>query len=154
LTYREGREEFDLAGQIDHIVEGLEAHNFGNLSRTVIFRAIVVAAGFNMYTTAWEDLARKLHDQLPHTVKDAKEALFRAARFLLEELGVPGDQLLSYALQFLFLAEFLRRCPAPNPAQVVVLRKWFWATSFSGWFVGVNSTQIRLALEELCELAS
>jgi hypothetical protein len=153
LTYREGAGAFDLAGQIDRIVEGLDTFNFGNLSRTVIFRAILVAAGFNMHTTAWADLAKNLHDKLPDTVQKAKQAVFDAARFLNNELGVPGDQLLSYALQFVFLTEFFRRCPKPGASQIGTLRRWFWATSFSGWFAGVNPTQVRLALDEICDLA-
>ena len=34
-----------------------------------------------------------------------------------------------------------------------VLKRWFWVTSFTGWFGGVNSSQARDALEEIRRLA-
>jgi Protein of unknown function DUF262 len=157
LTYREGVDAFDLAAQIDQIMEGLDGYNFGSLSRTVVFQKIVVDAGFNVHTTASEQLVRRLRDGLGQVVVDAAgEALFKAVTFLVDELRVPGDHLLPYARQFLFLAEFFSRCPTPTPSptQAAALRKWFWATSFSGWFASANPTEIRLALDEFRVLAA
>jgi hypothetical protein len=56
-------------------------------------------------------------------------------------------------LQLVFLAEFFRRCPEPSEATAERLERWFWVTSFTGWFGGVNSTQAKLALDEIRELA-
>lgn len=154
LTYREGNEAFDLAQRIDGILERLEAFHFGKLRRIVIFRAIVATADFDVYSTASEDLAKKLRDKLPQTVDLAEAAIVRAAEFLFDVLDVPGVQLLPYSLQFLLLSEFFRGCSSPSGSQIATLRKWFWATSFSGWFAGANSTQIREALREFRELAA
>jgi hypothetical protein len=153
LTYREGHGALDLARRIDDILEHLETSHFGKLRRIVIFRAIVATAGFDVYSTASEDLAKKLRDKLPLAVDEAEAALVKAGDFLLDDLNVPGDQLLPYSLQFLLLTEFFRNCSMPNATQGATLRKWFWATSFSGWFAGANSTQIREALEEFRSLA-
>jgi Protein of unknown function DUF262 len=154
LTYREGQGAFDLARRIDDILERLEAFHFGKLRRIVIFRAIVATADFDVYSTASEDLAKKLRDKLPETVDTAEAAMLKAAEFLFDVLRVPGVQILPYSLQFLLLTEFFRCCSTPSTDQIVTLRKWFWATSFSGWFAGANSTQIREALKEFRDLAA
>lgn len=153
LTYREGEDAFHLATRIDAILEGLAKYHFDGIRRAVVFRAIVAAAGFDVHSRPGEELIRFIRDESPDTVDIAEQAMLRAAAFLFDELGVPGDRLLPYSNQFLLLSELCRICPDPTPAQKQILRKWFWATSFSGWFAGANSTQIRLALDEIRALA-
>ena len=72
---------------------------------------------------------------------------------LLARLGVTSDRLLPYGLQIVLLGEFYRLCSEPDDRAVKVLERWFWVTSFTGWFGGVNSSQARDALEEIRALA-
>ena len=72
---------------------------------------------------------------------------------LLACLGVTSDRLLPYGLQIVLLGEFYRLCSKPDDRAVGVLKRWFWVTSFTGWFGGVNSSQARDALEEIRRLA-
>ena len=61
--------------------------------------------------------------------------------------------MLPYGLQLVLLGEFFRLCPQPSAAVVELLNRWFWVTSFTGWFGGVNTTQATRALGEIRDLA-
>ena len=43
--------------------------------------------------------------------------------------------------------------PDPDANVVQLLERWFWVTSFTGWFGGVNSTQATRALGEIRDIA-
>ena len=153
LTYKEGKENIDLAQRIDEILESLAQYHLGGIKRLTIFRAIVAAGGMDIHTSDWEILANKLGKDLIRSIDNAENSLIAAARFLYEELHVPGDRLLPYSHQLVFLSEFFSRCPEPNDIQKQTLKRWFWATSLTGWFAGANSTQINEALKEMRLLA-
>jgi len=153
LTYREGEGAIDLAERIDYILEELSAYRFENLSRLTVFRAIMAAAGMNIYSSDWESLSKKVGEKLSFKIDAAGNALFLAARFLYEAIDIPGDKLLPYSHQMVLLSEFFHNCPNPDSIQLEILKKWFWVTSLSGWFAGANSTQINNAIDEMRDLA-
>lgn len=155
LTYREGEGGMDLSQRIDEILEKLGVYHFGQIKRSTVFRAIMAAAEKDIYSTGseLESLGKGLGKDLGPAVDAAEQALERAARFFHEELRLPGDRLLPYSHQMLMLSEFFRHCPKPDEGQREVLKRWFWATSLSGWFAGANTTQIDNALDEMKELA-
>ena len=45
------------------------------------------------------------------------------------------------------------RLPQPAARTVELLKRWFWVTSFTGWFGGVNTAQAKRDLEEIRHLA-
>lgn len=153
LTYREGEAAIDLAERIDYILEELSAYRFENLNRLTVFRAILAAAGMNIHSGDWETLAKRLGEKLSVKIDAAAKALLLAARFLYEEIDIPGDKLLPYSHQMVLLSEFFHNCPNPDSIQLEILKKWFWVTSLSGWFAGANSTQINNAIDEMRDLA-
>jgi hypothetical protein len=53
----------------------------------------------------------------------------------------------------MLLTTFFNDCPMPTDAQVDELTRWFWVTSWSGYFAGANSTQIRQDLERIRRFA-
>ena len=72
---------------------------------------------------------------------------------MLQGFGVTSDRLLPYGLQLVLLGEFHRICPDPAAGTVELLRRWFWVTSFTGWFGGVNTAQAKRTLEEVRAIA-
>ena len=90
--------------------------------------------------------------RLPEAFNSATEGI-KAALDFLQNLGVTSDRLLPYGLQLVLLGEFFRMCPQPDDNVVALLERWFWVTSFTGWFGGVNSTQATRALGEIRALA-
>lgn len=149
LTYREGKETFKLDDRIDEILQKLVEFRFSEVERIFIFRAIIAASKKDIYNVKLEDLARDKKIDIPSIVNKSESSLIQSAEFLYKTLNVPGDRLLPYNLQLVFLSEFFNNCPNASPQKLVQLAKWFWFTSYSGWFAGASSTKVRKGLEEI-----
>lgn len=152
LTYQEG--QFHLAEMLSDFKSELGKRGFGNLDRVFLFRSVLAALDRDIYAKDWADLMVKpeVREKLPEAFDDAARGI-RLALDLLESLGVTSDRLLPYGLQLVLLGEFHRLCPEPAPDAVALLKRWFWVTSFTGWFGRVNSAQAKRALEEIRGLA-
>ena len=152
LTYREG--QFHLAKELDKFKDELEGMGFGNLDRVLLLRAVLAALDRDIYAKDWADLMVKqeVRARLPEVFESAADGIVDALEFL-EDLGVTSDRLLPYGLQLVLLGEFFRLCPRPAAEAVELLNRWFWVTSFTGWFGGVNTAQATHALSEIRSLA-
>ena len=152
LTYREG--QFHLARKLDEFKDELEKMGFGNLDRVLLLRAVLAALDRDIYAKDWADLMVKeeVRARLPEVFESAAGGIVDALEFL-EDLGVTSDRLLPYGLQLVLLGEFFRLCPRPAAEVVELLNRWFWVTSFTGWFGGVNTAQATHALSEIRNLA-
>ena len=156
LTYSEesGEQGFHLASEIDRVLEGLADQGFGDLDRVAVLRAVLAAAERDIYDTDWTNVVEdgKPGTDLREPLAACEQGLGRAVEFLRDE-GVTSDRLLPYALQMVLLAEFFRNCPNPSPEVTAVLQRWFWVSSFTGWFATFNSSQAKIAVEEMRQLA-
>lgn len=152
LTYRQG--QFHLAEKLDDFKRELEGKGFGSLDRVFLLRAALAALDRDIYAKDWADLMVKesVTARLPTAFDAAARGIMRALDFL-EELGVTSDRLLPYGLQLVLLGEFFRLCPAPAARVADLLTRWFWVTSFTGWFGGINTAQATRTLAEIRELA-
>ena len=152
LTYREG--DFYLAEAMDDFQEKLLARGFGDFNRVFLLRAVLAALDRDIYASDWADLVvrQNIRSRLPEGFESASGGMICALDFL-KNLGVVSDRLLPYGLQLVMLGEFYRICPSPEPRVVSLLERWFWVTSFSGWFGAVNPSKVRHALREIRELA-
>ena len=152
LTYEEG--QFHLAEKLDEFEDELDGSGFGNLDRVLLLRAVLAALNRDIYAKDWADLMVKqeVRDKLPD-VFDKVASGIKGALVFLKKLGVTSDRLLPYGLQLVLLGEFFRLCPEPTTRVVELLNRWFWVTSFTGWFGGANTTQATRALGEIRELA-
>ena len=152
LTYREG--QFHLAAKLDEFKDELSGKGFGNLDRVLLLRSVLAALGRDIYAKDWADLMVKpeVRERLPEAFESAESGINRALVFLKDE-GVTSDRLLPYGLQLVFLGEFFRLCREPDANVLDLLRRWFWVTSFTGWFGGVNTAQATRALSEVRTLA-
>ena len=152
LTYREG--EFHLSEELDGYINELVRKGFGNLNRVFLLRSVLAALNLDIYAQDWADLVVKpeIRSKLPEAFIDATGGINQALEFL-GELGVTSDRLLPYGLQLVLLGEFYRLCPIPTPEQDRLLQRWFWVTSFTGWFGSVSPSRATHALREIRELA-
>jgi hypothetical protein len=80
-------------------------------------------------------------------------ALGLAVEFLRTVVGVPLGRLLPYSIQLVLLTACFHVAPDPSDAQLAALRRWFWATSWNGYFAGANTTQVKNALAEMRRFA-
>ncbi len=152
LTYREG--EFHLADKLDDVKSELARSGFGGLDRVLLLRSVLAALDRDIYAKDWTDLLVKpdVRSELPDAFETAVDGLTAAVEFL-RGLGVVSDRLLPYGLQLVLLGEFFRFCPRPAEEVVELLERWFWVTSFTGWFGGVSTSQATRALREIQDLA-
>lgn len=132
----------------------MKKKGFGSLDRVFLLRSVLAALERDIYFKDWADLMvePEVRKRLPEAFDAATQGIRRALE-MLKDLGVTSDRLLPYGLQLVLLGEFHRICPEPSSGTVELLTRWFWVTSFTGWFGGVNSTQAKRALEEIRDLA-
>jgi len=152
LTYREG--EFHLAEKLDDFHSKLVRENFGNLDRVFLLRSVLAALDSDIYAKNWAGLVIRedIRPKLPDAFENATDGISGALEFL-KSLGVTSDRLLPYGLQLVLLGDFYRLCPNPTSEQCSLLKRWFWVTSFSGWFGSASSSRSIHALREIQELA-
>lgn len=153
LTYQAGH--FHLAQKLTEFQAELSPVGFGNIDRVFLLRAVLAALDRDIYAKDWADIMVKpeVREKLPEAFEDAAAGIRRALDFLKKH-GVTSDRLLPYGLQLVLLGEFFRRCPEPTDSVGKLLDRWFWVTSFTGWFGGVNTAQAKLALGEIHRLAA
>jgi hypothetical protein len=153
LTYEEkGVGRFHLAGEIDKLQHSMVRSGFGLVDRTILLRAVLTAAGLDMYRTNWSQLGEQVkvdtRRRLPKAVEDAEGGLEKARAFL-KDLGVLNARMLPYSMQLVALCAFFGRCAEPTAEQTQLLQRWFWSSSFAGWFGTGNPSRVRRLVEEL-----
>lgn len=156
LLYRQdSASPFDLAEEISATMEILSSRGLGGVDRTLVLRALLAAAGEYIYRTDWtriaqnrrEDLLLRLKDVLPRV----NESLDKAAEFLNRELGVTTDRLLPYAMQLVVISSLYYAAPTPSAAQLAILRRWFWVTSFAQRFGGANPSRVNALVRDVID---
>jgi Protein of unknown function DUF262 len=153
LTYEEkGGGRFHLAGEIDKLQQSMIRSGFGEVDRTILLRAVLTAAGLDMYRTDWSRLGEQVksdtRQRLPKAVQEAEYGLGEARAFL-RQLGVLNARMLPYSMQLVALCAFFGQCSKPTAGQKELLRRWFWSSSFAGWFGTGNPARVRRLVEEL-----
>lgn len=150
LSYREDN-RFSLSEHIDEIIGELDKHGFGKIERVIVLRSLLATLGEDIYRTDWTrftDTKRsELSDKFPSVVEQTQAALVGAVKFL-KELGVHNHRLLPYAMQLVVLSAFYVACPEPTPKQKAFLRRWFWVSSFTGWFASGNPSKVAELIRE------
>lgn len=158
LTYEEhGAKSFHLAAEIDRLQRNMVRSGFGELNRDALLRAVLTAANLDIYRTDWtrlgDQVKQDVRTQLPEAVNEAESGLASAVSFLVK-LGVANARMLPYSMQLVALSAFFGRCPSPTANQLAFLRRWFWVSSFTGWFGQGNAALMRRLVDELRDSVS
>lgn len=159
LTFRDRAEgDFDLASTIDEILGELRENGYGDLQRRVILQTILAAGGLDFTRPSYEKIVnRDSHDAMAPAVIAAKSSLLHAVKFLSGEIGLQTSRLLPYASILVLLAIFFSKFKSTEDSHFIektkLLKKWFWATSFNGWFAGAHTTLMRQGSEQMLALA-
>lgn len=159
LTFRDkGEGDFDLAGEIDKILGSLRDLGFADLERRTVLQVVLAAAGLDFTRPTYDRIVdRSSFDKMRPAVDRAGEALRKSVHFLRENVGLKTSRLLPYASLAVMLSIYFETAQASGASvdttNEQMLEKWFWSTSFNGWFAGANTTEIRQAGEAMRELA-
>lgn len=151
LTFHQ---EFDLEQVINDILGDLEEFGFGDLNRNIVLQSLLHAAGQNFTKPNFDNLRLSTtREAVKAAVPEVRESLRQGARFLNEHIGFETGRLLPYALQIFLLGVFYRNTDpssgAPDDTLLFHLKRWFWATSFEGWFASANSSDIEKAVKAM-----
>lgn len=149
-TWKEGgdsQESFDLNSTIVAVREALEEKNFADVPEAHILRSLAASAGLGIYRESINELRDKTAAELRDAAGEAIEGYRRAVDFLTSELDLSSYAYMPYAHQLTLLVEFFHRCPKPTHSQREALKKWFWRTSFSGYFKLFNTGDQKRDLE-------
>ena len=159
LTFRDKDEgDFNIAAAIDDILGELRTSGFGDLERRIILQIILAAADLDFTRPSYERMVnRDSHAMMRPAVKRARTSLLKSAEFLKGELSLKTSRLLPYASIIVMLAIYFDEIhltkESVSRTQANLIKKWFWATSFNGWFAGANTTDLRQAGEMMRALA-
>ncbi|RKQ64145.1 GmrSD restriction endonuclease domain-containing protein [Oceanibaculum indicum] len=149
LTYQEG---FNLEDALDYVLGELDEFGFGDISRTVALQSLLHGAKKNFVKPNFDNLRQEnTRDALKNAVPEVAKSLRESAKFLNKSVGFHTAKLLPYALQLFLLGVFFR-VYGPKPLSTEFERaliKWFWATSFEGWFASANSSDIEKAVRAM-----
>jgi len=156
LTFHEG---FDLEEAIDEILGSLDEFGFGDINRNIILQSLLQAAGQNFTKPNFDNLAApKTRDAVKAAVAPVRNSLRSGAQFLNDEIGFKTGRLLPYALQLFLLGVFFRSLNDASRLDHGTaryrLKRWFWATSFEGWFASANSSDVEKAVRAFEAFAS
>jgi Protein of unknown function DUF262 len=152
LSYQ--AESDSLAERIEAIGERVAASGYGQIPSITIFRSVLAVAGEkDVMNARWEVLADRVKGNLAEATADTEVALMRAVAFLRDEVRVPLARLIPYQHQMMLLTAFFHLRPQASNVQRLSLQRWFWGTSWSGFFAGANTTQIKNALAMMTDFA-
>lgn len=153
LTYQADGSDI-LLDRIEHAQESLAGVGYGTIPSTTIFRSILAVMGEDdVKRTRWDMLARRVTGKIADAMDETDRALRCAVEFLRAEVGVPLARLIPYNDQVMLLVAFFSLRAEPSRQQKETLVRWFWSTSWSGFFAGANTTQIKRALQEMRNFA-
>lgn len=147
LTYRHG---FNLEDTLDEMLGALGRFGFGDVSRNVVLQSLLRGANRNFTKPNFDDLRKsETQSALAAASIPVGTALCDAAVFLNEVIGFRTGRLLPYAFQLLLLSVYFLIRPLKQTSldgqAASDLAKWFWATSFEGWFASANSSEVERA---------
>jgi len=148
LTYQDG---FNLEETLDEILGALDPYGFGDINRTVVLQSLLHGAQKNFTKPNFDDLRKKdTQDSLAQAREPVTQALCNAAQFFNNTIGFSTGRLLPYALQLLLLGVFFLTARIDysdlDEESNTILKRWFWATSFEGWFSAANTSEIEHAV--------
>lgn len=147
--------KFDIREELDRLRQELAPVGWGALDDQVLVNALKARWNLDIYKAG----PRELHDHLlkaghAETFRELGENIKQAVNFL-STCGVGGPRALPYSYQLVAIVEVIRKInPALDGELGNLLRKWFWATTYAGYFTGMTSNRIREAIDHLCDVAS
>jgi Protein of unknown function DUF262 len=150
LTYSP---DFDLQSELDDAKQELAEVGWENLDRKYILATVRTFENLEISSPNAEQLSKTLKNK-PSLIKDAVSAIKRAAGFLKERCNIPSPAFVPYSYQSVLLADVLRNLPNELPTSISRnLESWFWVTTYTSYFLGARSKEIRTALESVRAIA-
>lgn len=132
-------DDFHLKEELNDILEILDQKGFGDTDEKIILQCL---SGIIKKTTKTRDILLLDPTEVKNNIELLRTSLEKSIDFLSTELKVNSGEFLPQSHQLIPFTYFFSLVDAPSAAQVKILKKWFWRTSFSLRYQG--ATDIRL----------
>ena len=149
LSYNQ-ETNFLFSDAITEFINSLNVYNFEKLKRDTVLNCIANTKGKVYFDVKMEEL---LKPDLEPLTRKAFTHIYKAVKFLHQELLILDVRLLPYPTQLIFISEFFRINPEPSYSQIVSLINWFWFTTYSNYFTIYSLSQQRLSYRLFLEFA-
>jgi len=139
---------FRLGTEIDQLIQDIEFYNFGKVKRELILQCITQAFGKPYFDQAAQIETLAKREDFVSVTRQAISSIKRAVEFLFTELGVVDVKLLPYNSQLIFITDFFHNISDPSSTQLATLKRWFWTTTYAGYFTIYSLSRQRAAYEQ------
>lgn len=139
--------KFLLSHEITAFLNSLKKYNFDGLKRDTVLNCIANSEGKIFFDVKLENLKSRIKDLLTNAFIHIEKAV----DFLYKKLYVIDVRLLPYPAQLIFISEYFRLNPNPNPEELNQLENWFWVTTYSNYFTLYSLSQQRSAYKVFLE---
>jgi len=138
---------FDLNAEASQIKDALKSKGFGDIEGDTILKALAAVKTLSIKRDDVVGL-RKLNKQEMETlVQQTKEALLKTVDLLTTEFRIHTWDFLPYEAIALVLCYIFAHVTQLTPAQVKLVRQWFWRSAFAGRYRGASESYISQDLE-------
>ena len=141
---------FDLKERLDAVTATLGGFGWARLDHKYILA--VIRGQLDLDVSKMNVLDLSIHLRKSHAVIDeAVEAIRKAALFLRAE-NIPSPEFLPYSYQIVLIALAFAKEPAMSATDRMLLSRWLWITTYTGFFRGARDTDITTATEEVLQI--
>lgn len=135
-------EPFLFANEISTIRDSLARYNFENIDRKLILKCVYHYLEVP-FIDGKEQMILEKKDVLPEIMRNVAIDIKMATEFLYSKCGLIDCKMIPYAYQFVMVALFFKNNRTPNPNQLKELVRWFFYTTYSGYFTNTSLAVIR-----------
>jgi hypothetical protein len=140
---------FDLVAQVGELKEQtLNSHGWGDLNDDLLLKTCKLALGLDIQEESVEKLSERIKAR-PQVLQESVSNIERGALFLAKHCRIERPSVLPYSFQLVLLAEAFRQDPSPDESTLLLLRDWFWMTTYGELFAGVSGGRLQRVLDEL-----
>ena len=151
LAY-DSKTDFRLASRLSEIIANLDRYNFSGIKRDVVFNCLYNYADVPFIDGKISQLL-DFGESLVDVCLCLESDLTKAVKFLYKHCHVIDYQLLPYSNQIIMLSDFFRINPSPEVKELDELKRWFFYTSYTGYFTSHSLTEIREDIYQLRRFA-
>ena len=135
-------EAFLFANEISSIRESLLRYNFEKIDRKLILKCVYHYLDVP-FIDGKEQMILDKKEILPGIMRNVAVDVKMTAEFLFSKCGLIDCKMLPYVYQFVMVALFFKNNRTPNPTQLQELVRWFFYTTYSGYFTNTSLAVIR-----------
>lgn len=133
---------FLFANEITKIKNNLAKYNFDNIDRILILRCVYNYLNIP-FIDGNEEMILNHKELLPQITQNIAVDIEMAVNFLFKHCGLIDYRMLPYTYQLIMLALFFKNNRSPKPSQIKELVKWFFYTTYSGYFTNTSLSIVR-----------